>query len=963
MASSGQEVELLKGGTNADAPSKGTVVLNMIHRQNAWEVRAGFGQMAQFDTLMGAWTHNSGTRDNGYRRVLGSTLIKAKSGLRHIVTVVAATVRTGAVEQDPVSSVEPIYCVLVYNIDTGAFWEEPIYRHTAENAGAASLGFDMTHWHGAFETTASDRHAAFPRAEASDEDLESVFFVEINNILYFGNPDIGLYSYIPTAFRKRRRRHLSTQYRGTSAPAASFSGYQDPMGHGSAPPYSECCFIKKVFATPPSDDLDAAYTYLPQPSFPSPSVAGRLGGRLVMAVGRTVFISDSGFPASVNALNVFVVPTDDDVTALAELGGTLYIFTVNEVWLMQPSAGPVVTKGRLIRIADGLGCAGPNAITRAGNSLAWVDSRGVYRMTGAAQIERVSDPIEPFFTGGLSNPLNSFFTDGGHVRPQQVAGDWPMPQSFWRYSSDMVSAAYNERLDATIFSFPAINAMMVLAGGQWSTWSTESVARELSESPVAGALQNIKRPWVMADETDIFVACGVDTQALVDGVGVAAHNSTNRSVALLRYGRGGAVDRSVEDEDFRSSIGSYKNTPNPAGTSTRDGGWYFQEPIPIEPGRIIPGTPAVVVTAGSVWVPVELVRPSMNSAGVPLGQFDDLELRFTFDNTHWLPVLANPVTAEIAAMFPPERASSISGYGVQGTTLAAGVREFTLYNSGTGAASATGDQIRISFDGPSATGAWNQKPTLNLGEFRRNRMFYIPFARVPGAGVAAHTVGMNIALTSSTVGRGGLLVNTSLRVWQGSFMGSSAQGSNSLAQPVDYAYKSGQIGMGDDIRRKARGVYARVLSHSNADPPYRVSPNWPTGVFNSVISSDFKGWVSQVLDVAPTSAAAAVSQILDTESVRTRYLTETGILRRKVFADDATTDHVRYGNAATTATLDGVYLVDDEEVDVIATSDSVKGSHHTVMIWGMLRNKAERLVLESVKAALRVVGGRYRGGR
>ncbi len=68
------------------------------------------------------------------------------------------------------------------------------------------------------------------------------------------------------------------------------------------------------------------------------------------------------------------------------------------------------------------------------------------------------------------------------------------------------------------------------------------------------------------------------------------------------------------------------------------------------------------------------------------------------------------------------------------------------------------------------------------------------------------------------------------------------------------------------------------------------------------------------------------------------------------------------GDSGATGTISDTYLVDDEEVDVIAVSDSVKGAHVTVMIWGMLRNKAERLAVESVKAVIRAVGGRRRGG-
>ena len=148
-----------------------------------------------------------------------------------------------------------------------------------------------------------------------------------------------------------------------------------------------------------------------------------------------------------------------------------------------------------------------------------------------------------------------------------------------------------------------------------------------------------------------------------------------------------------------------------------------------------------------------------------------------------------------------------------------------------------------------------------------------------------------------------------------------------------------------------------------ADATHRVSPNWPVGLYNTVMASDFKGWTTQIIDVAPTQtdAAKAVSQVLDTETLRTRYQGASA-LSTKVFATAATVDHVQYGNSAHSGTIADVYLVDDEEVDVVAMSASVKGGHITYMVWGMLRNKAERLVLESVKAVVRAVGGRRRDG-
>ena len=167
MANRGPEVELLAGGTDADAPSKGSVALNMLRRQNAWEVRKGFGQVVQFDTLMAGWVvtgsaPSSDWRDgNGYRRVLGSTLIKTKRGNRQIVTVLALTVRTGSVKEDAASVVTPMFAVSIYDSDSGGRWEEPVYRHTAENGD--SPGVDMPHWHGAFESTRPTQYGHFER--------------------------------------------------------------------------------------------------------------------------------------------------------------------------------------------------------------------------------------------------------------------------------------------------------------------------------------------------------------------------------------------------------------------------------------------------------------------------------------------------------------------------------------------------------------------------------------------------------------------------------------------------------------------------------------------------------------------------------------------------------------------------------------------------------------------------------
>jgi len=91
------------------------------------------------------------------------------------------------------------------------------------------------------------------------------------------------------------------------------------------------------------------------------------------------------------------------------------------------------------------------------------------------------------------------------------------------------------------------------------------------------------------------------------------------------------------------------------------------------------------------------------------------------------------------------------------------------------------------------------------------------------------------------------------------------------------------------------------------------------------------------------------------ETLRTRILRAiTGAIARKVFNDD----EIRWATMS-----HGNYLIDDDEVDTIAVSDSVKGESVSWMLFGHLRNKAERFAIQALKVPLRVVGGRRRMGR
>ena len=55
--------------------------------------------------------------------------------------------------------------------------------------------------------------------------------------------------------------------------------------------------------------------------------------------------------------------------------------------------------------------------------------------------------------------------------------------------------------------------------------------------------------------------------------------------------------------------------------------------------------------------------------------------------------------------------------------------------------------------------------------------------------------------------------------------------------------------------------------------------------------------------------------------------------------------------------------MDEEQLDVIATSLSVKGKHIGHMAFGFVKNRAEKLVINSMRAAMKSAGGRRRTGR
>ena len=1004
MAVRGQEVEVLGPGIESDSEVKGAFALNMLWRRNGWEVRKGFGQVAEMDTTLGAIDPSASSRKWGYRNHLGSYLMKTNFGHDQIISVFSTDAYTGNTRGSgttasfenalQVSQFLNVYMVSIYDLTTDDWWEEAVYAHTASFSQADDSYAEMPRWKGHYQTCWDMGGTEYsPRTVGgggpkvrgdllgldshqrwllSEHDEDTCFFSEIDDQLFFGNQDMGLMLYSPAIFRGWRKGPNAISRRGRSAQVDS------SFDRRWKNPYSESSLVRQAVAS--DGAFTNAYLYLNKTEFPKPNGAAVLMSRLVLFQGKGLYFSDVGRPTSVVAENVLLVPSEKDITAIEEHLGNLLIWTEDETWLFRPSNEFVITTGRLTKLADGLGCLSPGAIAKAQGAVFWLDKRGSYTMAGNLSIQKTSEPIDPFFTGTMPNPITSYYTANGHAT---AAFDQPeaMPRISFALDSQSVSSVYYHDLQSVIFSFPRLNMCLCYRDGKWSVWSVESIVQgTVGGAGIAnrvGATQNILNPWVLADKDNLYIVGSPyedqNGQALANktnqrgttGTPDPSLDTTSRSVYITRYGLGGALDRSVETgEDRRTVVGEW--LPDHGVSSAATPSWtdhflYVGKPIPIPPGSVL-GTAAAPSLAadsveGAVWIPIEYVRGRNCNTGLA-NVFDEIRqmvIRLYFDSEHWAPIPTTASATSIAFALPPERLNTplAGGYTVQRTTAA-------------GVASSTGEYVDIAVGSPAST------PTRGFRLWERNRVVYIPFKPL----TEDYTVGMAMGVFNSTINptvsgldNSSVACNAEMRtfVWTESRLGDQQHQDNDVAQPVDWAYKSGNIETPGGVQIKGRGMNIVGTSEGTAFTDYRLEPTWPFGLLNIIAGADYKEWSSQVIDVIPTSDAVNTQSntpavILDESmnTIRTRYKdSATAALTTTTFNQ---TNGPKY-SAAGALTSEYRYIAGGEEVNQLSISDGVRGQSISYMMWGHIRNKAEGLFFQSAKVIYRVLGGKRRTGR
>lgn len=974
MAVPSSEVDILKEGVVKANPDISSYAHNMFYRNGSWEVRKGFGQLTQIDSTLGLppveidgggnyqWDPNA---DYGYQTHLGSTVTKSKHGHEQIISVFHT--RSNTSSNHVLTEYNEMYVVNIYDVNDNTSWEEILYTHTREFPDEVP----QYQWHANYET--SGKGVTSEDTYINNQNwlevvkAKPIWFAEYGDSIYFGNIDIGVFTYTPAIFKSRRNQQIHPYTKAS----------------GKLNPYGESSLVTKM--TPVDGAFSEGYTYVTSSNFsPSIGVSMQTLQRMVFVAGKDLFITDVGNPAAMISKNTISLVVDEDITAIEELNGVLYIFTKNKTYHYTPSDGELVSGGRLTALSEIIGCDGQHLITKTPQGIVWTDTNGMYAARGSMEISKISTKIDYFFIDSISNPLTAFYAENGLTTLDH--GEF---NSVYRYKDDDASLTYCSFLQAVMLSIPSQNLIVAQMQDKWAFWSTESiVATDLTQPGLsfAGGIQNIKNPFIISNEERLFVVGSTDDQAIVDAAidnAVALNEDTiDRSYYILEYGRGGGLDRNIDNEDNRSVLTRTKSWLHAAPSDVMV---HIKEPIYLEPTFVYPQSTdqkASPIFPGSTdryddyLLPIALELET--DAPLPVSRYD---IRFTFDETHWQPVFRtldavnfSTVATEINAVFPSERVFSTDGYstGIGSTPDPATGREIQCYTP-FGVPDIAGNEIRIRFNGNAAPNNWTYHPDMNLNSRYENIICYIPMRRrrapdtsqdVDLASMALKIIQVEILNAGGAVthqGKG----TTYERSWffkpasDASVTMAGKRRKDNIAQPVDWAYLSDDITSGDASKIKLRGLRTTVLSRGTStedDNGDQGWGGWIWGTFNALFSADRKFKMSQIIDYTNPPVDSIVPES-KTKTVRARYFdSSAGIMKDTVYSNDA-----EWSSVATPA--DGDYLIDDEQTSEMQISDSVRGKSVRVMVFGHVFNKAERIVIKRLKALVRTLGFIGRRGR
>ena len=908
--------ELSEPGIRQGKEAGGSFSINHLRRSGALEVRRGFGQVAEFDTSLRNISTTSATETFGYTRHLCSKVIRTRFGRTQVVSILLANVRTSSAFEKGLT-VEG-YCVSIFDLETGDRYEELLYRRTSQ------FGGDMERQHGCYATGLTNKADQTVRARVEHEETflparnpSAWCFAELNGVLYMGHPDVGVWAYFPCTFRGSRDESYPR------FEPASTDGVHRREAKGA---FEESCVLFPLVGR--NGIGYPAYTYLLTGEMPRPQAMATHNGRMVYAVGNELIFSDAGFPQEVIALNRFSLETTEPITAMASVRGILYVWTANTMWRFEQYQGPRVT-GDMRNVSMTVGCLGPAAVAHTDEGVAWVSRTGIYGAAGGLAVAELSANIRPFFGSGLRDPWSKAADKNLSAGdPADLSGEHDMSSSWWLLSGD-ATVTYHPEWKAVIASFPEDEVSFVFQEGEWSLWMLSAQVAKDGGFYRPWKTTWVNKPWLeYAGDGRLLAISGIEEDTLSD----TSLQTTSRSYQVLEYGRGGGVDRTCVDEDYREGLGWWKDL----GVVDSDFGFYFGRPQKCPPGYSL--------LNGSSYddlflVPVYLVLPEATWASNTA-----MTLDFLFENTHWTPVVmtsGSTSSAEIHALFPPERmASAQAGYGVGAPSAGSQIRVFNLAGS---AEDPAGPRIIINWDG--TLGTWGShpgthpwKPNMNHARGSRAPLFWLPFQLKSGLNIEAQ---MGLHITVNTARASG--ANQNVFTWEESVPYDASAAADAKASPVPHLFVSERAGPRDFWQHEARGV--RIDAQTSGPADSRILDGTMGKMLFVVLAAEDQLWHATEPSYRREPAEVEIQQG-GGDVLQTFGEDGAGDLVLPKFGDA----NMTWGNVSNLNT--GNVISRDYDHVLLHTSSGIKGEWWQVMVGGHISNVAEFLKLMSVRVKM-----------
>jgi hypothetical protein len=765
----------------------------MENRQGSWAVRSGFGLLYRGDSTMSI--NGSSSSPLGYKKHLGSYALKTAFGHTQIITVLSADLFTG--ESREVGTYAAVYSVSVFDVNDNVRVEHVLHKVT----GDGGRSFHETRVLKACYETAADKAAA----NWTMSGAQPVAFQELAGNLYFSNNDIGVYVYRPSLVVERN---------------AQLQGADD---YDWSPARGEVSSVTPVVF---SDGLNTeAFNYVTNSDLAGVSAMCEHQGSLVYASGNTIFYSDAFLPNNIKASNSDIIPVLSDITGLASNGELVYIFSEDEVWVVQPalSQNGLLAGGLLTKMSSEVGCVAPTALMLVKGSPVWISKHGVHTVASNFDYATLSDPIQEYWTTGVSDPFSHYATQAGltdlaNQQPESFSAPPATPH-----------IGYNERFNEIYCTFDS--KVWVRSERTWLLWDFENYFYSpIPSKVVATTPVNQAQALSLLGETYIV---SLDNPTEYPGQGVS--EVTARPYSIYELGRGGGTDGSFQNEKdviVRNMISRVR-----LGTLS-DTAFYF------ELTEINASGEYVFLLSG---VPPDVV----NALAPKHWQFE-----LGFNTTYWEPVLSGVTALDYS--LPHERQDTAS--------LIYAVR----WDHAGGVASGVGDTIMIEW---TSVGAARQQ--LNLRH--KNPLIYVKFKPVdatkPTNTFAWASPGGYVAeIADGKVGPTNF--NASVYVNELSYAPEPAV--YGLGQPVNYLYKAPTMRSDNSDQVRTRGLYTRITSHGKAETG---TTPYPYGLYNAAFGSDNGIYNSQVVD-----GTDGVSTVPEKISIRTRIQNSAGVMVQKVFS-------------------------------------------------------------------------------